>query len=67
MKYLDKYVPVSKEGRPYIICHGDQPSVKRMIDTQLSMAFSEDEADHLKGLIRRPRDSTKGALYYKVP
>ena len=55
MKYLDKYVQVSQEGRPYpILCHGDQLSMERMIDAKLSMAFSEDEADQLRGLIPSP-------------
>ena len=63
MKYLDKYVPVSQEGRPYpILCHGDQLSVERMIDAKLSMAFSEDEADQLRGLIPRPQGFHKRCI-----
>nr|XP_022336247.1 uncharacterized protein LOC111132716 [Crassostrea virginica] len=63
MKYLDKYVPVSQEGRPYpILCHGDQLSVERMIDAKLSMAFSEDEVDQLRGLIPRPQGFHKRCI-----
>ena len=63
MKYLDKYVQVSQEGRPYpILCHGDQLSKERMIDAKLFMAFSEDEADQLRGLIPRPQGFHKRCI-----
>lgn len=66
--HLDKYVPVSQEGRPYpILCHGDQLSVERMIDAKLSMAFSEDEADQLRGLIPRPQGFHKRCIVLVWP
>nr|XP_022295009.1 uncharacterized protein LOC111105128 [Crassostrea virginica] len=56
MKYLHKYVPTGQNDDPYpILIHGDQLSVERMIEAKLSMAFSEDQADQLTGLVPRPQ------------
>lgn len=63
MKYLHKYVPTAQDGRPYpILCHGNQLSVEKMVDPKLSMAFSENEADQLKGLIPRPQGFHKRCI-----
>lgn len=52
LEILNKHVPIGQNGLPYpILCHGDQLSVERMVETKLSMAFSEDETDQLTGLI----------------
>ena len=56
MKYLHKYVPNGQNDDPYpILIHGDQLSVERMVEAKLSMAFSEDQADQLTGLVPRPQ------------
>ena len=41
LKHLSKYVPDGKEERHgNVICHGDQLSVERMIESRICMALS---------------------------
>ena len=63
MKYLHKYVQTGQNDDPYsILIHGDQLSVERMVEAKLSMAFSEDQADQLTGLVPRPQGFHKRCI-----
>lgn len=63
LKTLHQYVPQGHDGHPYpIVCHGDQLSVKRMVEAKLSMTFSEDPDDQLTGLIPRPQGFHKRCI-----
>lgn len=63
MKFLHQYVPVAPDGKTFpILCHGDQLSVERMVEAKLSMAFGEDEAARLTGLVPRPQGFHKRCI-----
>lgn len=63
MKFLHQNVPVDLDGKTFpILCHGDQLSVERMVEAKMSMAFSEDEAVRLTGLVPRPQGFHKRCI-----
>ncbi|KAH3893413.1 hypothetical protein DPMN_017560 [Dreissena polymorpha] len=67
MKYINRYTPRDVEGKPLpIICHGDQPSVERMIECRIAMSSSALPMDRLEVLIQRPQNFHKRVVLLQV-
>ena len=67
MKNLAKYVPLDQNGKHIpIICHGDQLSVERMVESRLAMAMSEEPRHRLDGLVPRPQGFHKRCIIVQV-